>query len=81
MMGKGTPIYELHNYQLGIIGWVGIPVRFTPGLFAYKWKAVQEKTIWGTFLLLGGAIIMTAAMTKSGLAGYLADIISHAVEA
>ena len=80
MMGKGSPIFELHRFQLGIIGLVGILVLFTPGLFPFKWKAVQDKTIWGTFLLLGGAITMTAAMTKSGLAQYLADLVHGAVE-
>jgi di/tricarboxylate transporter len=80
MMGKGSPILELHNYQLGIIGLVGILVLFTPGLFPFTWKEVQDKTIWGTFLLLGGAITMTAAMTKSGLADYLAHLIHGAVE-
>jgi anion transporter len=75
-MGKGSPIYQLHKLQLGIIGLVGMLVLFTPGLFPFKWKEVQDKTIWGTFLLLGGALTMTGAMTKSGLAQYLADL-SH----
>lgn len=75
MMGKGSPIYELHKYQLGIIGLIGILIMFTPGLFPFKWNEVQSRTIWGTFLLLGGAITMTAAMSKSGLAGYLAHLI------
>lgn len=79
VMGKGSFIYELHKYQLGIIGLVGILVLFTPGLFPFKWNEVQGKTIWGTFLLLGGAITMTAAMSKSGLAQYLADLIHGAV--
>lgn len=74
-MGKGSPIYELHKFQLGIIGLTGILVLFTPGLFPFKWKEVQDRTMWGTFLLLGGALTMTAAMSKSGLAGYLADIL------
>lgn len=52
---------------------------FTPGLFPFSWKQVQDRTIWGTFLLLGGAITMTAAMAKSGLAAYLADLIHHFV--
>jgi sodium-dependent dicarboxylate transporter 2/3/5 len=46
---------------------------FIPGLFPFKWKEVQDRTMWGTFLLLGGAITMTAAMTKSGLAAWLAE--------
>ncbi len=74
--GKGSPIYELHRFQLGIIGLVGIMLLFTPGLFPFKWKEIQDRTIWGTFLLLGGALTMTAAMSKSGLAQYLADL-SH----
>lgn len=73
MMGKGSPIYELHKFQLGVIGLIGILVLFTPGLFPFTWNQVQAKTIWGTFLLLGGAITMTAAMSKSGLAQFLAD--------
>ncbi len=78
-MGKGSPIYELHKLQLGIIGLIGILILFIPGLFPFKWKEVQDRTIWGTFLLLGGAITLTAAMSQSGLAGWLADIIHRAV--
>ncbi|WP_027191051.1 SLC13 family permease [Fundidesulfovibrio putealis] len=78
MTGKGSPLV-LHTYQLGVVGLVGIMILFIPGLFPFKWKAVQDRTIWGTFLLLGGAITMTDAMTKSGLAGWLAEIIHHMV--
>ena len=35
--------------------------------------------MWGTFLLLGGAITLTGAMSKSGLALWLADLIHGAV--
>lgn len=73
MTGKGSPILQLHGHQLGVMGLVGILLLFMPGLTPCTWKAVEQRTIWGTFLLLGGAITMTAAMTKSGLAGFLAD--------
>ncbi len=79
MMGKGSPIYQLHTYQLGVIGLIGMMVLFIPGMFPFKWKEVQDKTIWGTFLLLGGAITLTAAMSKSGLADWLASSIHNAV--
>jgi len=79
-MGKGSPIYQLHKFQLGIIGLIGMLILFTPGLFPFKWKEVQDRTMWGTFLLLGGAITMTAAMSKSGLAGFLAEIAHGWVE-
>lgn len=79
-MGRGSPIYQLHHFQLGIIGLIGIVVLFTPGLFPFKWKEIQDRTMWGTFLLLGGALTMTAAMTQSGLAAWLAGIVHGSVE-
>ncbi len=79
MLGKGSPILQLHNQELGVIGLLATLVLFAPGLFPFKWKAVQDRTIWGTFLLLGGAITMTSAMTQSGLAQWLADIVHNQV--
>ncbi len=79
LLGKGSPLFELHKFPLGIIGLVGMIILFIPGLFPFTWKQVQEKTTWGTFLLLGGALSMTSAMTKSGLAGWLAENIHGAV--
>lgn len=78
-LGSGSPIYELHQYPLGIIGLIGIIVLFTPGLFPFTWKEVQDRTIWGTFLLLGGALTLTGAMSKSGLADWLASLAQTAV--
>ena len=76
MLGKGSPIYHVHSFQLGVICLIGISlVMFIPGLFPFKWKEIQDRTMWGTFLLLGGAITMTGAMTKSGLAGWLAELV------
>lgn len=77
MTGRGSPVV-LHDFQLGVVGLIGIMILFIPGLFPFKWKAVQDRTIWGTFLLLGGAITMTDAMSKSGLAGWMAEHI-HAL--
>src|SRR5262249_37335534 len=52
---------------------------FTPGLFALTWKQVEVNTIWGTFLLLGGALTLTSAMASSGLATWLAQHVHQAV--
>ena len=79
MTGKGSPIMELHRHQLGVMGLVGILLLFIPGITPCSWKAIQQRTIWGTFLLLGGAITMTSAMTKSGLADFLAHHIHEFV--
>lgn len=78
LLGKGSPIWELHRMQLGIIGLVGMILLFIPGLFPFRWTDVQANTTWGTFLLLGGALTLTTAMTQSGLANWMADSI-HAM--
>jgi sodium-dependent dicarboxylate transporter 2/3/5 len=72
-MGRGSPIYQLHTFDLSIIGLMGLVVLFIPGLFPFKWQQVQERTMWGTLLLLGGALTLTSATNKSGLANWLAD--------
>lgn len=59
-----------HNSAL-----IGLAILFLPGLFGFKWKELQDRTIWGTFLLLGGALSMSQAMADSGLAHWLSDII------
>jgi len=79
LFGRGNPIYELHRLPLGVIGLIGMLILFIPGLFPFTWRQVQANTMWGTFLLLGGAITMTSAMTKSGLAKWFADGIQGTV--
>ncbi|MCL5059123.1 MAG: anion permease [Candidatus Thermoplasmatota archaeon] len=64
-----------HNSAL-----IGLAILFLPGLFGFKWKEVQDRTIWGTFLLLAGALSMSAAMGASGLAQWLSDIIHPIAE-
>jgi anion transporter len=58
-----------------IAAMIGLSLLFIPGLFKFKWKELQDRTIWGTFLMLGGALSMSAAMASSGLAQWLADFI------
>ncbi len=79
LLGKGSPLYELHSFPLGIIGLIGMLLLFVPGLFALTWKQIESNTIWGTFLLLGGALTLTGAMASSGLATWLAGHIHDAV--
>lgn len=73
LTSRGSPLVELHHYALGIVGLGGMMLLFTPGLFAQSWKQIESNTIWGTFLLLGGALSLTDAMAASGLAGWLSD--------
>lgn len=68
----------------GIKSWasalIGLSLLFIPGLFGFKWKDLQDRTIWGTFLLLAGALSMSAAMGSTGLALWLSDIIHPMAE-
>jgi solute carrier family 13 (sodium-dependent dicarboxylate transporter), member 2/3/5 len=57
-----------HNAAL-----IGLALFFIPGLFKFRWKELQDRTIWGTLLLLGGALSLSDAMSASGLARWLAD--------
>lgn len=66
---------SLHHVKAFEAALIGVAILFTPGLFGFKWKALQDRTIWGTWLLLCGAMSMSAAMASSGLAGYLSDVI------
>lgn len=66
---KGHGI-KSHNAAL-----IGLAIMFIPGLLGFKWKAFQDRTIWGTWLLLGGALSVSAVMGTSGLAQWLSDII------
>ncbi|MHB1145814.1 MAG: SLC13 family permease [Thiobacillus sp.] len=64
-----------HNSAL-----MGLAVLFMPGMFGFKWKDLQDRTIWGTFLLLAGALSLSAAMGSTGLAQWLSDVIHPMAE-
>ena len=53
---------SLHKIKAHNAALMGIAVVFIPGLFGFKWKMLQDRTIWGTWLLLAGAMSMSAAM-------------------
>jgi len=71
---------DVHKIKTGMITLIILGVFFIPGIFPLKWKEIEHKTIWGTWLLLGGALSMSAAMGSTGLAKYLAAIIHPVVE-
>jgi solute carrier family 13 (sodium-dependent dicarboxylate transporter), member 2/3/5 len=73
----GEDFFKIRSHIAAILG---LALLFIPGLLKFKWKDLQDRTIWGTFLLLGGALSMSAVMGSSGLAQWLADAI-HPVAA
>lgn len=71
---------DIHKIKTGMVTLMALGIFFIPGIFPLKWKVIENKTIWGTWLLLGGALSMSAAMGSTGLAKYLAAIIHPLVE-
>lgn len=63
-----------HKIPTAVVGLIFIAIFFTPGLLNFKWSMIQENTIWGSWLMLAGALSLSAAVSKSGLASYLADL-------
>ena len=66
-----------HGMASQNVALLGLAVLFIPGMFGFKWKEIQDRTIWGTLLLLGGALSLSSAMSGTGLAKWLADLIHH----
>ncbi len=65
----------VHDIATHNVALIGLAALFIPGLFGFKWKEIQDRTIWGTLLLLAGALSLSAAMSSSGLAKWLADVL------
>lgn len=70
-----------HKIQTGIVTLIAVTLIFIPGLLPLDWKSVQQKTIWGTWLLLAGALSLVTAFSKTGLDTYLASQMVHIVPA
>ncbi len=71
---------SVHRIPSEISAAIGLTILFVPGLFGFKWKDIQDRTIWGTYAMLAGALSLSAAMGSSGLGKYLADAV-HVVAA
>lgn len=67
---------QWHKIASHLWALIGIAILFTPGVFSFRWKALQDRTLWGTWLLLAGALSLSAAMGRTGLASWFADIIA-----
>jgi anion transporter len=74
LIALGWASEDVHRVKTEIVTLIGIAIFFIPGVLPFSWKVIQARTIWGTWLLLCGALSMSAAMSQSGLAGYLANL-------
>ncbi|HTY26465.1 MAG TPA: DASS family sodium-coupled anion symporter [Desulfomonilaceae bacterium] len=66
---------DFHKIKTGMITLIALGIFFIPGMFQFKWNEIQNRTIWGTWLLLGGALSLSAAMGSTGLAKSIATLI------
>ncbi len=64
----------LFGLDVGAMTIVMLSIIFIPGLLPWKWNLIQKNTTWGTFLFLAGAMSLSVAMSKTGLAKYLAGL-------
>ena len=64
------PWHRIASHNVALIG---LAVAFVPGGFVANWRDIEQRTIWGTLLLLAGALSLSTAMSSSGLATWLAD--------
>lgn len=63
---------SVHGFASEDVALLGVLLLFAPGLMKFSWKQVQDRTIWGTLLLLGGALSLSSAISSSGLAQWAA---------
>lgn len=58
----------LHKIQTGMVTLLALLILFIPGLLPVGWKLLQKNTMWGTWLLLGGSLSLSSALSQSGVA-------------
>ncbi|WP_035051993.1 SLC13 family permease [Andreprevotia chitinilytica] len=64
-----------HGIPSEVVALLGLALLFVPGLTGLGWKDIQARTIWGTFFLLAGALCLSAAISDTGLAPWVADLL------
>lgn len=62
-----------HHIKTGMVTLMALLVLFIPGLLPIGWKALQGKTMWGTWLMLAGATSLASALSTTGVAKLIAS--------
>src|SRR5262249_60902098 len=57
----------VHKMPSEMAAVIGVTLLYLPGLFGFTWKAVHDRTIWGTYVLLAGAPPASRGARSSGL--------------
>jgi citrate:succinate antiporter len=69
---------RFHQLSPAIPALIGAAVLLTPRVGVLSWKAFESKLSWGLILSIGAALSLAGAMTKSGAAGFVSQlVVSH----
>ena len=72
---------RFHHLSPAIPALIGAAMLLTPRLGVLSWKEFESKLSWGIILSIGAALSLSAAMTKSGAAGFVSQwIVFHLAE-
>lgn len=70
---------SFHKMESGVVTILVVALLFVPGLATLSWKDVQQKTMWGTWLLLVGALSLVDAFNKTGVDKWMAKQMASVV--
>lgn len=71
---------QFHRLSPAVPALIGAAVLLTPRVGVLSWKTFESKLSWGLILSIGAALSLAAAMTRSGAAGFISQlVVSHLV--
>jgi anion transporter len=69
---------RFHHLSPAVPALIGAALLLMPGVEALSWKTFEAKLSWGIILSIGAALSVASAMTKSGAADFLSQlVVSH----
>jgi di/tricarboxylate transporter len=69
---------RFHHLSPAVPALIGAAMLLTPRLGVLSWTTFERKLSWGIILSVGAALSLSAAMTKSGAAGFVSLwVVSH----
>lgn len=85
--GSGDPMLAMYNrlFPEAVAAMAGalllfiLPVNFSKREFTLTWKEAMEGIEWGTLILFGGGLAMGGMMYKTGLSGWVGDLIVNSM--
>ncbi|GLS24943.1 DASS family sodium-coupled anion symporter [Marinibactrum halimedae] len=74
------PLGQLIGIEQRMNAWVALlAVCALVASRVVEWKHIEEYTHWGTLLLFGGSLTLSAVLKVSGASAFLGSVMSHAV--